>query len=138
MTFKRGLPTILLILLFCLTGSRVVADDPERPAPPRVETREGGGTTLGLGLLSFYRDYISAVDGDRCPSHPSCSEFGYLAIKKHGLVIGWMMTVDRLIHEGKDEHATSPLVLSDGKWKIYDPVENNDFWWTPGGEDSGE
>jgi hypothetical protein len=40
-----------------------------------------------------------------------------------------MMTVDRLIHEGKDEESVSPLVYSDGKWKIFDPVENNDFWW---------
>ena len=42
-----------------------------------------------------------------------------------------MMTVDRLIHEGKEEASVSPLLFSEGKWKLYDPVENNDFWWTP-------
>lgn len=39
------------------------------------------------------------------------------------------MTVDRLIHEGKEEEKVSPVVYSKGKWMIYDPIENNDFWW---------
>jgi hypothetical protein len=39
------------------------------------------------------------------------------------------MTVDRLIHEGSEETQVSPVVFSQGKKKIYDPVENNDFWW---------
>jgi hypothetical protein len=39
------------------------------------------------------------------------------------------MTVDRLIHEGNEETKVSPVVFSGGKKKIYDPVENNDFWW---------
>ena len=43
--------------------------------------------------------------------------------------MGWLMTVDRLIHEGKDETKVSPTVYVDGEKKIYDPVENNDFWW---------
>ena len=40
-----------------------------------------------------------------------------------------MMTVDRLIREGTDETLVSEKVISDGKWKILDPLENNDFWW---------
>ena len=39
------------------------------------------------------------------------------------------MTVDRLIHEGSEERKVSPVVMVDGIKKIYDPVENNDFWW---------
>ena len=38
------------------------------------------------------------------------------------------MTVDRLIHEG-DEGSLSPVVKRNGRLKILDPVENNDFWW---------
>jgi hypothetical protein len=90
------------------------------------------GFNLGAWLVNIYRDHISAVDSDRCPSLPSCSSYGASAFKKHGFFIGWLMTVDRLIHEGKEEAAVSPLVYSHGKWKIYDPVENNDFWWYPG------
>ena len=42
--------------------------------------------------------------------------------------MGWLMTVDRLIHES-DEDKVSPVVVRDGKGKIIDPLENNDFWW---------
>ena len=84
---------------------------------------------LGQWLVSIYSNHISAVDADRCPSRPSCSSYCEKAIKKHGFFIGWMMTVDRLIHEGSEETKVSPMVFSEGKWLIYDPVENNDFWW---------
>jgi putative component of membrane protein insertase Oxa1/YidC/SpoIIIJ protein YidD len=87
--------------------------------------------SLGQWLVSIYSNHISAVDADRCPSSPSCSSFCEKAIKKHGFFIGWMMTVDRLIHEGSEETEVSPMIFSDGKWMIYDPVENNDFWWYP-------
>jgi hypothetical protein len=80
-------------------------------------------------LVSLFRDHLSAVDGDRCPSAPSCSSYSVQAFNKHGFVMGWLMTVDRLIHEGKEETTVSPLVYIDGRLKIYDPVQNNDFWW---------
>lgn len=84
---------------------------------------------LGYLLASFYKTIISPVDGDRCPSLPSCSTYSAEAFKKHGFFIGWMMTVDRLIREGSEEATISPLVYQDGKLKILDPVQNNDFWW---------
>jgi len=50
--------------------------------------------------------------------------------------MGWMMTVDRLFHEGSEEKKVSPLVYDHGRLKIYDPVEDNDFWWfRPPGEE---
>ena len=92
---------------------------------------ENSGFNPALWLLSVYRDHISAVDADRCPSVPSCSSYAEQVFKKHGFFIGWMMTVDRLIHEGSEETSVSPFVHSDGEIKIFDPVENNDFWWAP-------
>jgi hypothetical protein len=83
----------------------------------------------GVWLMNIYRDHISPVDGDRCPSVPSCSSYALQAFKKHGFFMGWLMTVDRLIHEGEEERSVSPLTFSNGTWKSYDPVENNDFWW---------
>jgi len=91
--------------------------------------KQGSKTNPAMWFVSFYRAHISAVDGDRCPSLPSCASYSVKAMKKHGFFVGWMMTVDRLIHEGREESSVSPMVLSEGKWKIYDPVENNDFWW---------
>jgi hypothetical protein len=91
--------------------------------------KSGSGINVGAWLASFFRDHISAVDSDRCPSYPSCSSYSVAAFKKHGFVMGWLMTVDRLIHEG-DEASMSPLVYENGHVKIFDPVENNDFWWS--------
>jgi hypothetical protein len=100
-------------------------------ASDTADRQETPGFNLGVAIVSIFRDHISAVDGDRCPSVPTCSAYGVEAFKKHGFFIGWMMTVDRLIHEGKEETTVSPLIYSGGKWKIYDPVKNNDFWWYP-------
>jgi hypothetical protein len=44
------------------------------------------------------------------------------------LVLGWIMTVDRLIRES-DEQRYCPWVLIDGSWHCLDPVEANDAWW---------
>jgi len=38
------------------------------------------------------------------------------------------MAMDRLMRCGRDEARLAPKVLIDGKWKIYDPLENNDVW----------
>ena len=97
--------------------------------PPSDASHEEHSFSLGAWLISLYSKHISTVDGDRCPSFPPCSAYSAQAFKKHGFFMGWMMTVDRLIHEGKEETKVSPVIFSGGKWKIYDPVENNDFWW---------
>jgi putative component of membrane protein insertase Oxa1/YidC/SpoIIIJ protein YidD len=93
------------------------------------EAKQGASqSNVGVWLASFFSKHISAVDGDRCPSEPTCSSYSVQAFKKHGLAMGWLMTVDRLIHEG-DEWAVSPVEKRGGKGKIIDPVENNDYWW---------
>jgi hypothetical protein len=116
-----------IILCFLMAVSPPSALSGEQSAAA-AET-EQDDFNLGQWLLSFYSKHISPVDGDRCPSYPSCGAYGAIAFKKHGFFIGWMMTVDRLIHEGKEEAKVSPFIFSEGKWKLYDPVENNDFWW---------
>ena len=91
-------------------------------------TRNESETNVGAWLASVFSKHISAVDGDRCPSEPTCSRYSVQAFKKHGLVMGWLMTVDRLIHEA-DEWNFSPVKNRGGKGKIIDPVQNNDYWW---------
>jgi hypothetical protein len=90
---------------------------------------EGSGFSPGLQVISFYKNHISPVDGDRCPSYPTCASYAEQAFRKHGFIMGWMMTVDRLIHEGSEEASVSPFVYMNGEARIFDPVENNDFWW---------
>ena len=60
--------------------------------------------------------------------HPTCSAYSLQAFKKHGFSIGFMMTADRLIHEGS-EMDYAPLVKVGDRYKFYDPISNNDFWW---------
>jgi hypothetical protein len=95
-------------------------------SPPREETI---GFHPALWLLNLYRNHVSPIDGDRCPSLPTCSSYSVQAMQKHGFFLGWMMTVDRLLHEGQEETKVSPVVYHEGKWRIFDPVQNNDFWW---------
>ena len=79
--------------------------------------------------IYIYRKYISKVMGDHCPMYPSCSQYCIDALKKHGPVVGWIMTCDRLMRCGRDEIRLSPSVWINGKTRCYDPVSNNDFWW---------
>ncbi len=87
-----------------------------------------GRENIGSWLAGFFGRYISNVDGSQCPSSPSCSSYSVKAFKKHGFFVGWVMTVDRLLHEA-DESSVSPVVYFRGRRLILDPVENNDFWW---------
>ena len=85
-----------------------------------------------LFLLNFYQgplNHLSAVKQGECPMYPSCSEYSKQCFQKYGFFMGWMMTFDRLMRCGRDEIRLSPEILVDGKWKYYDPVEKNDFWW---------
>jgi uncharacterized protein len=122
-TAKRLSLTLLVLVLLTLGSyGRVFAE----PSSPPDET---GSFNPALWLVNLYRDHVSPIDGDRCPSLPTCSSYSLQAFEKHGFFLGWMMTVDRLIHEGREETRVSPVVYSEGQWKIYDPVQNNDFWW---------
>ena len=114
------------MLIFIInTAIPALGNDQDSPKHSNSST----GLNLGYLLASFYKTVISPVDGDRCPSLPSCSSYSAKAFKKQGFFIGWMMTVDRLIHEGSEEAKVSPVVYTDGKLKILDPIENNNFWW---------
>ncbi len=82
-----------------------------------------------LSSIHYYRKYISSAIGNHCPMYPSCSMYCIEAFKKHGFIMGWIMTSDRLIRCGRDELKLSPPIWTDGRKRCYDPVSNNDFWW---------
>ncbi|MGD2125009.1 MAG: membrane protein insertion efficiency factor YidD [Desulfobacteraceae bacterium] len=130
---NRQVKVLLFFLFFAfLAGTDLFVGIAWGDEPFRSHTAdERPGFNLGMWLVDLYSNTISTVDADRCPSVPSCSQYSLEAFKKHGFFTGWIMTVDRLIHEGNEEARVSPVVHSGGKWKIFDPVENNDFWWHP-------
>jgi hypothetical protein len=89
----------------------------------------GGGTAIFGGLLSFYRNVISPVDGDRCDMAPTCSLYSHQALQSHGVLLGVPLTADRLLHEADERPLVVPLT-QDGERFYPDPLRNN-TWWLP-------
>ncbi len=102
-------------------------DRPERRPVPQ-ETADNIAAVPFFWLLTFYQKAVNRVNSGRCPMYPTCSQYSVLAIRKHGPVIGIVMTTDRLIHES-DERKLAPVIKVGSRYRFDDPVENNDFWW---------
>ncbi len=49
-----------------------------------------------LSLIRFYQRRISPARPPACRFFPSCSQYGYEAIEKHGLLKGGLLTLWRL------------------------------------------
>lgn len=71
-----------------------------QPPQKRVYTEAKGNRNevqyLFSGLFLFYKTFFSSQDLTVCTFSPSCSEFGILAVKKSGVVMGGIKTMDRL------------------------------------------
>lgn len=118
---------VSFIIIFLLV-TPCIADD------NHMRNQENIKENLFLFPLHFYRKYISGSYGDRCPMHPSCSKYSLEAFQKHGILMGWIMTCDRLMRCGRDELKLSPPVMSGGKSRTRDSLTNNDFWWDKSGD----
>lgn len=85
-------------------------------------------TTFPLKLLiSFFQKVISPVDEATCDFYPTCSAYAKQALKKHGLFIGLAMASERITRDHAPEGYD--LIFKFDRYYIYDPVENNDFWF---------
>jgi len=121
---------IFIVILDAFYGSIFAAQDVKIDDQPKVSHKaEKSRENASLYPIKLYQDYISSADGNRCPMHPTCSQYCIEAIKKHGTFLGWIMCSDRLIRCGRDEKKLSDPVWIDGVKRSYDPVSNNDFWW---------
>ena len=49
-----------------------------------------------LFLITFYKKFISPIFPPRCRFIPTCSSYGYEAIKKHGPWKGGWLTIKRI------------------------------------------
>ncbi len=83
---------------------------------------------IAAAPVLFYQQFLGPSWGRQCSYHPSCSNYALLAVRKHGAFLGSIMAFDRLQHES-DEGRYSPPILARGTIKVYDPLENNDYWW---------
>lgn len=139
MYIKSIIFVALFVSLFCPAGI-VFGDafDPwffQNPESVTGENFKASGLSPAaaafIRTVRFFQENISEVDGDRCMMHPSCSSYGILAVQKHGFIAGWIMTVDRIIHEN-NEMDTADIMGSGDEARFHDSVENNDFWWYKG------
>ncbi len=133
---RRSAVTAVLVaaIVFAVSarGARAAEWGPwEERSPAALATAASSEGTAGLPLIALIRVYqawLSPVYGERCPMTPSCSHYAVDAIRKHGPVLGIVMTSGRLLHEA-DERRFAPIRTSAGRHLFFDPVENNDFWF---------
>lgn len=62
--------------------------------------RKTPGRVLGTGLVRFYQLTLSGFVGNSCRHMPTCSEYGYEAIARHGLWPGGWMALFRFMRCG--------------------------------------
>ena len=51
---------------------------------------------LLLGLILFYRKYLSPLKSTKCPYYPSCSQYGLEAVERFGFVKGGFLIIWRI------------------------------------------
>jgi putative component of membrane protein insertase Oxa1/YidC/SpoIIIJ protein YidD len=124
----RRIGLSLSLLLLCCGTAGGAWEPWETTAKAEAQTR--GSTEIDplQQLVRFFQQNISAVDGARCPMYPTCSGYSSLALRKHGALIGMMMTVDRLYRES-DPLERQDKIVKWGVTRFFDPLEKNDFWW---------
>ena len=50
-----------------------------------------------ITLIRLYRIFISPLLGNNCRHTPTCSEYGIIALKKHGVFKGIFLTAKRIL-----------------------------------------
>jgi putative membrane protein insertion efficiency factor len=131
----RGLAFVVILgtLFLLCTIIPAYASDFMMKGPPITESRAEVGEETEtssvrialLGLIKFYQSRISSQGGpDRCGFRPSCSHYGYEAIKEQGPALGIVMIGDRQTRCNifKKPGPDYPL-LPNGK--LFDPISNN-------------
>lgn len=85
--------------------------------------RKTPGRLFGMVFIRLYQLTLSSLIGNHCRHMPTCSEYGYEAIARHGLWAGGFLTLFRVGRCGPG-----------GTWGV-DPVPEElppDFlWWKP-------
>jgi Putative membrane protein insertion efficiency factor len=127
----------VVVLLALGSGGLAATDDKLRGPWPTTSTKllpqdavETSVPALAArGALTAWHTVLTRADGPRSVMYPTASGYLGQAVAKHGMLIGIMMTTDRLLHEW-DEQQRAPRIVKYGISRAYDPVEANDFWWT--------
>ena len=52
---------------------------------------------ISIGIIKFYRRFISPLKRPSCRFHPTCSRYAMLAIEKHGVIKGIALAIWRIL-----------------------------------------
>ena len=58
------------------------------------------GRVVGTSFIRLYQLTLSGFVGNACRHQPTCSEYGYEAIARHGLLKGSWLTLKRVVRCG--------------------------------------
>jgi uncharacterized protein len=85
--------------------------------------RRTPGRLFGMGFIRLYQLTLSGFIGNSCRHLPTCSEYGYEAIARHGLWQGGFMTLFRVMRCGPGgTHGFDP---------VPEALEDRFAWWAP-------
>jgi putative component of membrane protein insertase Oxa1/YidC/SpoIIIJ protein YidD len=70
-------------------------------------------------LVGFYQRHISGIRGTSCPMHPSCSNYGWMALNQEGVVAGTFLIFDRLLRCGHDR-VHYAITLTEKGYRLFD------------------
>jgi len=97
--------------------------------PKEVHTHSFWDNRFDYGYY-FYQKAITPGDGERCGMSPTCAEFAYQALKKHGPFVGGWMGLARFMQDHGQHLEHYPLIRDNGRTRYHDPLTANDFWFT--------
>lgn len=135
---------ILAISLTALNAQWALASDDSMKGPWADDKKPGRleyvqpwnpsfFASLLIKAIDLFQNHISPVDGPRSRHYPTSSAYSRRAIAEHGALLGFLLTVDRFIHEFIPSEA-SPVVYIGGAPRFYDPLEANDSWFSNRGK----
>ncbi len=85
--------------------------------------RKTPGRLAGMAFIRLYQITLSSLIGNSCRHLPTCSEFGYEAIARHGFWSGGWMTLFRVARCGPGG--------SSGFDPVPEALEPTMRWWAP-------
>ena len=118
MNKKTIIPIIILALYYSLPAQNSMK------GPVHLDQTYKKTSNYNGLVYSFYKKYISRVDGERCQMYPSCSTYSNEAFFKFGFFRGFIMTSDRLTRCGNDLYQYPSIILNDRGYAL-DPITYN-------------
>ena len=75
--------------------------------------------------LKLWTKLLTRIDGPRCLHRPSCSAYAGQAVARHGLVLGWWMSLNRILRGARSSALRMLPRIRSGRGILWaDPVKN--------------